>query len=66
MNAAMEAINASKTQAAPTLLDLIAVLAKEGSLEMDVHVQVDMKWKKKLHYSIKARTDAGRSTNLDC
>jgi len=46
MNAAMEAINASKTRAAPTLLVLIAVLAKEGSLEMDVHVQVDMKWKK--------------------
>ena len=46
MNAAIEAINASKTQAAPTLLDLIAVLAKEGSLEMDVHVQVDMKWNK--------------------
>lgn len=46
MNAAMEAINATKMRAALTLLVLIAVLAKEGSLEMDVHVQVDMKWNK--------------------
>jgi len=65
MNAAIEAINASKTQAAPTLLDLIAVLAKEGSLEMDVHVQVDMKWNKLCIIVLKQGADAGRSTNWD-
>lgn len=56
MNAAMEAINATKMRAALTLLVLIAVLAKEGSLEMDVHVQVDMKWNKlSVYFSIIAR-----------
>lgn len=41
MNAAMEAITVTKMQTAPTLLAPTAVLAKKGSLEMDVHVCVD-------------------------
>ena len=41
MNAAMKAITVTKMRPAPTLLAPTAVLAKKGSLEMDVHVCVD-------------------------
>ena len=41
MNAAVEGINATRMPTVPTPLVLIAVLAKRGSPEMDVCVQVD-------------------------
>ena len=43
MNAAMEVINVTQMRTVPTLLDFTVVLAKKGSLEMDVYVQVEMK-----------------------
>ena len=43
MNAEMQVINVTQMRTVPTLLVLTDVLAKKGSLEMDVHVQVEMK-----------------------
>ena len=43
MNAAMEVINVTQMRTVPTLLVFTDVLAKKGSLEMDVHVQVVIK-----------------------
>ena len=43
MNAPMQVINVIQMRTVPTLLVLTDVLAKKGSLEMDFHVQVEMK-----------------------
>ena len=41
MNAAMQVTNVTKMRTVPTLLVLTDVLAKKGSLEVDVHAQVE-------------------------
>ena len=43
MNAAIQVINVTQMRTVPILLVLIDVLAERGSLEMDVHVQVEIK-----------------------
>ena len=44
MNVAMEAITVTKMRTVPTLLGPTAVVAKKGSLETGVYVQVGLKW----------------------
>lgn len=44
MNVAREAITVTKMRTVPTLLGLTAVVAKKGSLETGVYVQVELKW----------------------
>ena len=42
MNVAMEAITVTKMRTVPTLLGPTAVVAKRGSLETGVYVQVEL------------------------
>ena len=50
MNAAMEIINVTQMRTVPTLLVFTDVLAKKGSLEMDVYVQVEIKSTRLTYY----------------
>ena len=54
----MQVINVTQMRTVPTLLVLTDVPAKKGSLEMDVHVQVEMKSTRLTYY--------GSSKDFEC
>ena len=59
MNAAMQVISVIQMRTVPTLLGLTNVLAKKGSLEMDVHVQVEIKSTRLTDYGSSRELESG-------
>ena len=59
MNAAMQVIGVIQMRTVPTLLVLTNVLAKKGSLEMDVHVQVEIKSTRLTDYGSSRELESG-------
>ena len=59
MNAVMQVISVIQMRTVPTLLGLTNVLAKKGSMEMDVHVQVEIKSTRLTDYGSSRELESG-------